>query len=316
MDTNNIFKKYDRIAQGKAGASTPPMVRKIAAEFFSIPQVLEHELLPSLYLPIAKMLEFTLPLQNATITAPQPAQYFSKAAPDITDEALMLRVRRLPLPDSKTVHKLLACSRQCWLDGRVSKKNPTRAALAEQASMMLAMLPWGCSKPPGLSDSEPLYTLWRFAGQHWLAGSQMNDMLELLRYKINSSPDLMKEFRVWGTALLPKILEAHRAADTGTYWTAQDLRWIRDIGDDMVQNQAALITSAHLGEITDEPHWVGVVFDCRAECVVCYGDSLGSPHTLAKIELADLPIGRQEDGFSCGMLHPFGRAYRFRQFTA
>ncbi|KAJ6530904.1 hypothetical protein B0H10DRAFT_2141026 [Mycena sp. CBHHK59/15] len=38
MDTNNIFKKSDWIAQGKVWASALPMVRKTAAEFFSIPQ--------------------------------------------------------------------------------------------------------------------------------------------------------------------------------------------------------------------------------------------------------------------------------------
>ncbi|KAJ6558714.1 hypothetical protein B0H10DRAFT_2120560 [Mycena sp. CBHHK59/15] len=256
MDTENLFKKSDWIGQGKAWATVPPRVKKIAADFFSIPQALESELLPSPYLPIAKLLEHPFPLQNAAVTASQPAQYFSTTAPDVNDTALMLRIRHLAIPDSKTVNKLIACSRQCWLDGfqsviyshlggvishfplwiltywaavgeikhdvwgpwrtsqgwinrqkKISKINPTRAVLAEEATMMLAMLPWGCSKPPGLSDSEPLYTLWRLAGPNWLAGSQMNDMLELLRSKINSDPDLVKNTRVWGTALLPKILQ-------------------------------------------------------------------------------------------------------------
>ncbi|KAJ6566925.1 hypothetical protein B0H19DRAFT_1258101 [Mycena capillaripes] len=77
----------------------------------------EHELLPSPFLPIAKLLDFRLPLQNVTVTAPQPAQYFSAVAPDIDDAALMLRVRHLAIPDAKTVNKLLTSSRQCWLDG-------------------------------------------------------------------------------------------------------------------------------------------------------------------------------------------------------
>jgi hypothetical protein len=95
------------------------------------------------------------------------------------------------------------------------------------------------------------------------------------------------------------------------------LRWIRDLADDLVQNRAALLTSAHLGDITDEPHWVAIIFDCREKPVVRYGDSFGSPipeelaaacdwwlgqHTSLEIARADLPIGRQEDGFSCGML--------------
>jgi hypothetical protein len=263
MDVPEIFR--DWIAQGRAWATAPQELKRIAKEFFVIPQAHELELLPSQYLPIAKMSEFPLPLQNGTVTAPQPAQYFSTAAPDIDDAALMLRIRRLRIPDQKTINKLLACSRQCWLDGmrsvvyshiggvvshfplwiltywaavgeikldawgpwrksqewitrqkKFSRANPTCAVLADTATLMLTMLPWGCAKPPGLSDSEPLYTLWRFAGPNWLAGSNMNDMLELLRYKINSDPVLVKNTRVQGTALIPKILESYRAAGNGT----------------------------------------------------------------------------------------------------
>lgn len=95
------------------------------------------------------------------------------------------------------------------------------------------------------------------------------------------------------------------------------MRWVRDVGDDLVQNRAALLTSAHLGEITDEPHWVSIIFDCREKPVVRYGDSFGSPmpeelgaacdwwlaqHTSKDVARADLPVARQEDGFSCGIL--------------
>jgi hypothetical protein len=241
----DAFKKSNWIGKGKKWADAPPALRKIVAQWFLIPQVLEHDILPSPFLPIAKFLEFPLPLES-TIAAPLPAQYFSTSPPDITDEALILRVRRLPIPDKKTVDKLLANSRQCWLDGvqsvvyshlggaithfplwvltywsavhdikrdawvpwrncqvwvnrqkKMGKTNPTRAALAEETSMMLAMVPWGRCKPAGLSDSEPFHTLWRFVGANWLSGSQMNDMLELLRYKVNAAPDSMQNTHIW-----------------------------------------------------------------------------------------------------------------------
>ncbi|KAJ7812888.1 hypothetical protein B0H14DRAFT_3751873 [Mycena olivaceomarginata] len=180
------------------------------------------------------------------------------------------------------------------------------------------MLPWGLAKQ-GVSDSEPFHSVWRLLGPNWLEGSQMNDMLELLRHKINTHPDLVRNTRVSGTALVPKILQAYRAAGDGTYWMARDLQWIRDLGDDLVQNRAALLTSAHLGPVTDEPHWVGIVFDCRDKPVVRYGDSFKSPipaellaactwwlgqhtMTLAPVEHAELPIARQQDGHSRGML--------------
>ncbi|KAJ6589766.1 hypothetical protein B0H19DRAFT_1249286 [Mycena capillaripes] len=117
MDSDNGFKMSDWIGQQKAWATAPPTLREIAAQYFLIPQTLEHDLVPSPYLPIAKMLDFTLPFQNKTATAPHPTQFFSLEAPDIGDQALMLRVRRLLIPDPKTVDKLLSSSRQAWLDG-------------------------------------------------------------------------------------------------------------------------------------------------------------------------------------------------------
>ncbi|KAJ6549876.1 hypothetical protein B0H19DRAFT_1264768 [Mycena capillaripes] len=117
MDVHQLFRRDEWITQGWSWATAPPGLKKIGAEFFMIPQVHEQELLPSPFLPIAKLLEFQLPLQNTTVTAPQPAQYFSTVAPDIDDTALMLRIRHLAIPDAKTVNKLLPCSRQCWLDG-------------------------------------------------------------------------------------------------------------------------------------------------------------------------------------------------------
>ncbi|KAJ7824919.1 hypothetical protein B0H13DRAFT_1918890 [Mycena leptocephala] len=171
-------------------------------------------------------------------------------------------------------------------------------------------------KPPG-SSGPNAYLLGAGPPPPTNNCSQMNDMLELLGHKINTNPELVKNTRVWGTALIPKILEAYRAAERGTYWTARDWRWIRDIADDLVQNRAALITSAHLGPVTDEPHWVAMVFDCRDKPVVRYGDSFKTPipedllaachwwlsqHTPTLAGLVDLPIAIQEDGHSCGML--------------
>jgi hypothetical protein len=117
MNVHEIYREWDWIAQGRAWATAPQGLKIIAKEFFVIPQAHELELLPSRYLPIAKLSEFPLPLQNGTVTAAQPAQYFSTVAPEIDDAALMLCIWRLPIPDQKTINKLLACSRRCWLNG-------------------------------------------------------------------------------------------------------------------------------------------------------------------------------------------------------
>ncbi|KAJ7864095.1 hypothetical protein B0H14DRAFT_3605367 [Mycena olivaceomarginata] len=290
------FDKSNWIDQGKLWASAPPMVRNAANEAFSMPQHME-DLLPSSYLPIAQMLEFGLPLQIL-----RSQHHF------LPSEALRLRVRRLPIPDTKTVHKLLATSRQSWSDGTQSiiyshlggdvnhfplwvltywgavvdikrdASGPWRNSLAEEASLMLSMAPWGRPKPPGFSNSEPFHTLWRFVGPHWLTDSQMDDMLELLHYKISCNPDLIQKTRIWGTVLASKIVDAYRAADTTAYGTAPDLRWLRDLGDDIVENGAALVTSSHLGDVANEAHWVALIFGMtQPGGIIRYGDSLGAP---------------------------------------
>ncbi|KAJ7472585.1 hypothetical protein FB451DRAFT_1213490 [Mycena latifolia] len=193
------------------------------------------------------------------------------------------------------------CSDWLTQQKKLAKKDPEQKALVDEARLILSMLPWGWGKPRGLSDSEPCFKLWRFLGTHWLSGSQQNDMLELLRHKVDSDPLLAQNIRVQGVDR-----------------NAQSFRWLRDLADDLVRNQAALVTTAHLGEITNEPHWIGLVVDLSLPTTkILYGDSFGHPipptlldacrwwisqHTEAHLALDKLPVGPQDDGFSCGML--------------
>lgn len=196
------------------------------------------------------------------------------------------------------------------------KRNPMRAALLEETTQILSMMPWGWAKPHGLSDSEPLYSLYRFLGTQWLAGSQMNDMLELLRHKIDGDLALPQKFRVQGTAFVPKILEAYTAG-AEAYKENREFRWLRNVGESLAQNNAVLITAGHLGKITSEPHWIGLIFDLSdSTSKILYGDSFDGhvpevllvaarwwmdQHTEAHLQLEKLPIGVQKDSYSCGM---------------
>ncbi|KAJ7690158.1 hypothetical protein B0H14DRAFT_2652514 [Mycena olivaceomarginata] len=151
MNSDNNFKESDWIGQQKAWASAPPALRKIAAQYFLIPQMLEHNLIPSPYLPIAKLLEFTLPLQNMAATALHPTQFFSSEDPDISDRALMLRVQQLPIPDSKTINRLLASCRLAWL-------NRAQSMIYSHLGGSVTHLPF-CGQPQAgdteASDAEP-----------------------------------------------------------------------------------------------------------------------------------------------------------------
>ncbi|KAF8180946.1 hypothetical protein K438DRAFT_1768135 [Mycena galopus ATCC 62051] len=66
-------------------------LKKFVAEYFLIPQELEFNLLASPHLSIAKMLDFPLPLPSSAMTGSQPAQFFSKELPDISDRDLQIR---------------------------------------------------------------------------------------------------------------------------------------------------------------------------------------------------------------------------------
>ncbi|KAJ7740113.1 hypothetical protein B0H16DRAFT_1236041, partial [Mycena metata] len=180
---------------------------------------------------------------------------------------------------------------------------------------LLGKMPWGLTKP---SDSEPYYSLWRFLGPHWLAGSQLNDTLELLRLKINSTPGLTRDLRVKSIDMTRALLKAYDERDTVSYRTAHDLDWLRILAEDLLGSQASLLTGTHLGPVNDEPHWTAIVVDA-AERRINYGDGYGfraevpekllavycwwlGHHTSMDFSVGDLSIATQTDAFSCGML--------------
>ncbi|KAJ6622147.1 hypothetical protein B0H10DRAFT_2431921 [Mycena sp. CBHHK59/15] len=205
-----------------------------------------------------------------------------------------------------------------WLaQQKVSKRNPVLVELVDEARQILSMLPWGCVKPAGLSDTEAAFNLWCFLGPNWLASSQQNNMLELIRQKVDADPALAGKIRVEGVNLTPKIIKVFEAG-ADTYRTTRSFRWIRELFDDLLRDKAALITTAHLGKITKEPHWAGLVVDASKPVTqILYADSFGKTippslfaafrwvvdqHTTAAQSVGKLPVGPQQDGFSCGML--------------
>ena len=61
-----------------------------------------------------------------------------------------------------------------WVSQRKSEE---QQLLAEQAMIYISALPWAVKKPRGLSDDEPIHTLWRYLGPNWLSDSSQNDLL-------------------------------------------------------------------------------------------------------------------------------------------
>ncbi|KAJ7832671.1 hypothetical protein B0H14DRAFT_3711968 [Mycena olivaceomarginata] len=291
---DDTFKKTDWIGQGKVWAATLPS---------PVPWSLS----------IAKLIEFQLPVQIPTVSSCIVSEFFSKTSPGpITSEGL-LRLRHLPIPDTKLVRKLGAEMRQAWLDGfqsvryvhisgtvvsyfplwlitfwnevldiklnvrqywmrgqawmetqKKKKGHTSYRSLAEQTSILLGTLPWGLMK---LSDGEEYHSSWRFLGPHWLNGSQLNDMLELLRLKINTTSELVKDIRIRTVDLTNSIVKAYEARGGLCGGTAY--RLAADTGRRSRGQPGIVADRAHLGLINSEPHWTALVVDV-SEGVIQY----------------------------------------------
>jgi hypothetical protein len=178
--------------------------------------------------------------------------------------------------------------------------------LAEDANVILADMPWGVSKQ-GVSDSEPIHTMFRYLGKSWTTVSQQNDMLELLRGQIASEPDLVRNFVVEGVVLTEKVQAA--ASNRNQYLVNTEFAWLRTLGEDVVKTKQSLLTVAHL---TD--HRVAIVVDIKKHDIR-YGDSFGTTmpgdilaayrwwlaqHTEEEFEVETLTITAQTDSHSCG----------------
>ncbi|KAJ6523241.1 hypothetical protein DFH09DRAFT_1330119 [Mycena vulgaris] len=158
---------------------------------------------------------------------------------------------------------------------------------AANVSRFLGILPWKGPKR-GLSDSSPIYTLWRFLGKDWLSSTDEDDMLELLRERIASDPALVGSIRVEGVDFTAKITAAFKDRDRGDYGL---MRWLHTLGNDIFGHGERLLTVAHLGQHTKEPHWIQIeAYEWWA-----------SKHTPDPIDFRTMPASKQTDGHSCGI---------------
>jgi hypothetical protein len=163
------------------------------------------------------------------------------------------------------------------------RKSAEIRVLAQEALSLMDSPPYGVSKTGGLSDTEPIHELWRYLGANWLEASHMNDHLELLRRETpsqggNPTPDGQhsQSIHVEVTALMSKVMKAFEAHGDGSYQSENEYKWLRDLGDELVQNQLTIVTVVYLGDITKSKHWVPLVVANRGADLY-YGDSFGQP---------------------------------------
>jgi len=203
------------------------------------------------------------------------------------------------------------------------KKSEERQMLAEQAMLYIAALPWAVNKPSGLSDSEPIHSLWRYLGPNWLSGSNQNDLLGLLRYQLAGQSNMTKIYRVEGTDTPQKILSVYRNRHKICYTEERSVEWLRTLANDLIKNEATLITMQNLTNITGSHHWVPLALSVDKHSLL-FGDSLGNEipkelrmaytwwmaqHDVSRnfesdilMAVSSMSIGQQIDGHACGIL--------------
>ncbi|KAJ6590402.1 hypothetical protein DFH09DRAFT_1074039 [Mycena vulgaris] len=322
------FDRSEGISREKTWKDVPKSVRQICHNDFTIPQPLASQILPADGLSIHALVDFMLPRATSTTPdAPDISAYFSKYTPDTVNSSMILRLRHLDMPPVKVIRQLVHDGKQAWLDGFTSVKyahlpgdvsthfplwNAEIRKSATEVTKLLGILPWNGSKR-GLSDSSPIHSLWRFLGTEWLSSTDENDMLEFLRARIASDPDLAGCVRVEAVELTAKLTAAFEHRESDNY---QDPVWLRSLGTDVFQHGERLVTIAHLGIHDGNKHWVAIDVDGPRRMFRC-GDSFSkalpptlrqaydwwaSQHTLDALQFDILPTSTQTDGHSCGML--------------
>jgi hypothetical protein len=186
--------------------------------------------------------------------------------------------------------------------------------LITRAYNTLATISWSATVQgfPGTISVEYLAT---YMTKDWLTDEHEDQMLHLLgRELARSSEGDSERIYIAETFFMPSLIMVYKEPDRANqYATASSYSWLRKKGQEFGTGSLdKLATIANVGG----NHWVAVVLDFRSSQIL-YGDSLGGTitveietvlnwwvhhHTGERFTTNQLPITRQRDGYSCGML--------------
>ena len=171
----------------------------------------------------------------------------------------------------------------------------------------LAYVPW-TGQLQGVRDTIEVHELSLYFTRDWLTDDHELVMLSMLKKTISTEGN---NCFVENTAFMTLLAAAYDKKDE--YGTEHAYGWIRKRGEDLASCQKRyLATVAN----QDNTHWVALIVDFESQELL-YGDSFGHPisadmhavidwwthyHTNSRFTVRTLPISRQQDSFSCGML--------------
>jgi Ulp1 protease family, C-terminal catalytic domain len=180
--------------------------------------------------------------------------------------------------------------------------------LIKQVSSVLSKLSWK-DNIKGFPAQIPPEHLTSYLTQEWLSDEHENQMLHLLQKEL-ALRHPKSNTNITTTYFFQILSELYRA---GTYDALEGASWIRRKSQDFatgVYDVFATIVNINSN------HWVPIVVDFKASKIL-YGNSIGGVidegieeiltwwtyhHTGVTFTKTYLPITRQRDGFSCGLL--------------
>jgi Ulp1 family protease catalytic subunit len=203
--------------------------------------------------------------------------------------------------------KLLWASAQRNLD-LLQKKLLTDINLTTQVSSVLSKLSWK-DNIKGFPAQIPPEQLTSYLTEIWLSDDHEDQMLHLLQNEITLQHP-KSDTNITTTFFFRKLTQLYR---DGTYNALEDGAWVQRKSQEFATGVYDIF--ATIVNI-DNSHWVSIIVDFKASKIL-YGDSMGGAidedieeiltwwtyyHTGVKFTKAYLPITRQRDGFSCGLL--------------
>lgn len=256
-----------------------------------------------------------LAIVNKLIKAPELSESQSIHAPELTTHRLPLWIISYWI---QVFH--LRPLKKKWLDAEeaLHKQEHGKGHTIETKGLInrvynaLACISWA-GNINGFSASISTDHLATYLTKDWFSDEHENQMLYLLKQEV-SREKRDNGIDVCDTFFMKRLIDLLRdVGGSNRYATATNYAWLRERGQELATGVLdTMVTLANIGE----NHWIALIVDFKASRIL-YGDSMGGTidediekaltwwigqHTGTQFTTSYLPITRQQDGHSCGIL--------------
>jgi hypothetical protein len=206
---------------------------------------------------------------------------------------------------------------ESWVANQHLSRFPERKHLAHDVRAALDRVPW-TGYISGFTDHEPLIKLTRYLSHDWLATTQINQQLDLLRQRVFRQQALSTKYEIVNTHFFSKIIEIFNQIPSAytTKSPPSGSRHLWTVGQDLANPLSKTTIVCGVLNVMNS-HWVSIAVDVELG-TISYGDSLGpdgetkqdvtralkrwiTAHIKCEFVDVDLPCTRQTNSHSCGV---------------